>query len=323
MIDQKLSAVALLVALWAGSAGGCGAQGHGGGAQQPPSKTKPDKTTPAPSPHARETPVPTNIELKELAAGAYSSVHESFVLVARDTQTYAALRALVNDLPDQPADFFRKQAVVAAFLGQRRSGGYGVEIKQTGRTQVSVSEHAPPKDAMTTMALTAPFRVIALPLEMDESLALTLDATWRARLRPYQIAEGGLTVFGGFAGRQSPSRLEGGFGVMRLGELATFIFDVRSTGGERAGRLVDTATGSVSADGQVSLPRLDSFGLSGALESPLRAKGQFSAGEQNLTLSFEVVPAKNISDNFGARGQFTANATAPAPASKALNDEPM
>lgn len=321
MIEQKLGAVALLVALWAGSAGGCGVQGQGGGAQQPASKPTPGK--PAPTPSAGETTVPTNIELKELAAGGYSSVHESFVLVARDGEMYAALRALVKELPEQSPDFFRAHAVVAAFLGQRRSGGYVVEIKQTGRTQLSVGEQAPPKGALTTMALTAPFRVVVLPLAMDESLTLTLDATWRARLRPYQITEGGLTVFGGFAGRQSPARLEGGFGVMRLGELATFVFDVRSTGGERAGRLADTATGTVAADGRVTVPRLDSFGLSGALESPLRAKGQFGAGEQTLTLSFEVVPAKNISDNLGMRGEFTANATAPAPASKALNDEPM
>ncbi|HYY42147.1 MAG TPA: protease complex subunit PrcB family protein, partial [Pyrinomonadaceae bacterium] len=196
MIEQKFSVLVLALTLSAGSAGGCGVQGQGGGggSAQQPKQTKPDK--PTPTPRAEEMPMPTNSELKELAAGGYSSVHDSFVLVARDADTYAALRELVKDLPDEPPAFFKANAVVAAFLGQRRSGGYGVEIKQTGRGQLSINEHAPPKDAMVTMALTAPFRVVALPVSMDESLALTLDATWRARLRPYEITEGDVTVFG-------------------------------------------------------------------------------------------------------------------------------
>ncbi|MFL6209616.1 MAG: protease complex subunit PrcB family protein [Pyrinomonadaceae bacterium] len=319
MIEQKLSAALLVLALSAGSAGGCGRAGRGAdnsAAQQP------KKTMPTPTPQTGEMPVPTS-ELNELATGAYSSVHESFVLVARDAQTYAALRPLVQDLPDQPANFFQTHVVVAAFLGQRRSGGYGVEIKQTGRGQLGINEHAPPKGAMTTMALTAPFRVVALPLDIDNSLGLALDATWRARLRPYQLTAGELSVYGGFAGISDRASLAGQLSIMRLNDLATFVFDVRSTGGKRAGRLVDTATGSVNAAGEISLPRLDSFGLSGAIESPLRAKGEFTKGEQSLTLSFETVPATNVSDNFGARGQLEANATAPAPANKALTDEPM
>jgi hypothetical protein len=320
MIEQKLSAAVLVLALSAGSAGGCGRAGRGGADNS--AAQQPKKTMPTPTPQTGETPVPTS-ELKELAAGVYSSVHESFVLVARDAQTYAALRTLIQNLPDQPANFFQTHAVVAAFLGQRRSGGYGVEIKQTGQGQLSINEHAPPKGAMTTMALTAPFRVVALPLDIDNSLVLTLDATWRARLRPYQLTAGELLVYGGFAGISDRASLAGQLSIMRLNDLATFVFDVRSTGGARAGRLADTATGSVNAAGEISLPRLDSFGLSRAIESPLRAKGAFTKGEQSLTLSFETVPATNVSDNFGARGTLNANATAPAPANKALTDEPM
>jgi hypothetical protein len=318
MIEQKLSAAVLVLALSAGSAGGCGRTGRGADNS---ATQQPKQTVPTP-PQTGEPTVPTS-DLKELAAGAYSSVHESFVLVARDAQTYAALRTLVQDLPDQPANFFQTHVVVAAFLGQRRSGGYGVEIKQTGRGQLSINEHAPPKGAMTTMALTAPFRVVALPLDIDNSLVLALAATWRARLRPYQLTTGELLVYGGFAGRQNNSKLTGQLSVMRAGELATFVFNVQSTGDGRAGRLVDTATGRVAADGQISLPRLDAFGLSGATEAPLRASGQFANGEQDLTLSFETVPLTNVADNFAARGQLNAHVTAPAPANKALTDEPM
>src|SRR4051794_27567990 len=138
MIEQKLSAAMLVLALSAGSAGGCGRAGRGGDDNSAPQQSKqPSKSMPTPTPQTGEPTVPTS-ELKELAAGAYGSIHESFVLVARDAQTYAALRTLVPTLPDQPANFFQTHAVVAAFLGQRRSGGYGVEIKQTGRGQLSI-----------------------------------------------------------------------------------------------------------------------------------------------------------------------------------------
>ena len=243
--------------------------------------------------------------------------------VARDAETYAALRTLVRDLPDESADFFKAHAVVAAFLGQRNTGGYSVEIRQTGRTQLNIAEHAPPKDAIVTMALTAPFRVVALPLDMDSALSLTLDAAWQKNVRPYRITAGELLVFGGFAGIQERSRLEGKLGIMRAGELATLLCDVRSVGGARERHMSDAATGRVDANGHITLTRLDAFALSGATDSPLRADGAFTAGEQNLTLSFETVPAPHVADNFAARGKISATATAPAPAKTADEDVPL
>ncbi len=268
--------------------------------------------------------MPTDSQLTDLAAGNYGSMRESFVLVARDTQTYGALRKMITNLPDQSAAFLRTHAVVAAFLGQRRTGGYSIEIKQTARGRLSLIEHAPAKGMMTTQALTAPFRVVVLPVEPDDALDLTLDATWQQRQRPYRITGGGITVIGGFAGLSEKAQLAGTLRVMRAGDLATFTFDVQSTGGHRARHMADTATGMVDAAGNVTFTRFDAFALSGATESPFRASGQFSNKETNLTLSFETIPAPHVADNFGAKGNLSAIATAPAPANKALSDdEPM
>ncbi len=324
MVHHKLSICALVLVLLAGSVSGCDAQRRRRGRTVKPTPTNvpaPAPTVPAQTGDQAVTPDST---LTELARGNYGSIRESFVLVARDAQTYAALRKMITSLPDQSADFFRTHAVVAAFLGQRRTGGYGVEIKQTARGRLSIGEQAPPKGAMTTMALSAPFCIVALPVEPNDALDLTLAATWQQRQRPYRITAGTIKVSGGFAGISEEAQLAGTLRVMRAGDLATFTFDVQSTGGQRARRMADTATGTVDAAGNVTLTRCDAFALSGATESPFRATGQFIKDEQNLTLSFETIPAPHVADNFGATGKLSATATAPAPAKKAfLDDEPM
>lgn len=322
MRQRKWGVCVLLLTLLLGgaSASSCSAQRRAGTKRATPPATP---AVPSPTPRPAETPVQPDNTLIELAAGANATLRQPFVLVARDAETYAALRTLAAGLPAQRADFFKTHAVVAAFLGQRNTGGYSVEMRRTGRTQLSIAEHAPPKDAMVTMALTAPFRVVALPLDIDDALSLTLAAAWQKNVRPYKITEGELVVFGGFAGRSNRSRLAGTLGVMRAGEWATLLCDVRSVGGERERRMLDAATGRVEAGGRITLKRLDAFALSGATESPLRADGAFTDGEQNLTLSFESVPNPQVADNFAARGSFSATATAPAPTVKRDDDEPM
>ncbi|HEX8073162.1 MAG TPA: protease complex subunit PrcB family protein [Pyrinomonadaceae bacterium] len=324
MRRRKLSLLFLCAALLAADTGAsaCAAQQRRAGkpAPTPAPTTAPAQPAPAPT---GDKPLPNDGQLTELAAGNYDGIADPFVFVARDADTYAALRQLVARLPDERADFFQSHAVVAAFLGQRRSGGYGVEIKQTGPRLLSIGERTPPKGAMVTMALTAPFRVVAVAVEPDHALALELGATWQQRARPYRVTAGELTVYGGFAGMRENAKLAGTLGVMRAGALVTVTFDVESTGGRRARRMTDTASGTVADGGRVTLARLDSFALSGAIESPFRAQGTFADDEQVLTLNFQTVPSPRISDNYEARGQLTANATAPAPPKSGMSKEPM
>lgn len=265
--------------------------------------------------------VPSNSEIKELAAGNRSSIFESFVLVGRDVQTYAALRALHSGLPEQSTDFFKSSAVIAVFLGQRRTSGYGVEITRESDGQVRIVEHVPSKDTIVKMVLSAPFKIVATPVETDHPVKLSLDTTWKNRLRPYRVTSGELSITGGFAGVNEKLRLEGSLSIMRADTLATIVFELQSAGGKQPRQLRDTASGLVDASGRVKLSRVDASALTGAIQSPFRVTGQFTENEQNLDLGFETIAAPNISDNFSATASLKALATAPQPANQAITGQ--
>src|SRR5438067_11979553 len=65
-------------------------------------------------------------DLKVLAEGSISPINTSIVDVLRDGETYATLRGQATNLPELKADFFKSNIVIAVFLGQRNTGGYGI-----------------------------------------------------------------------------------------------------------------------------------------------------------------------------------------------------
>src|SRR5437764_175538 len=66
-------------------------------------------------------------ELKIIAEGSQSSITKSFIAVIRDAETYEALRRAAGNLPDTNVDF-DSHILIAAFLGERNTGGYSVEM---------------------------------------------------------------------------------------------------------------------------------------------------------------------------------------------------
>jgi hypothetical protein len=285
-----------------------------------PAQEQGKRATPAPTttPGEKEKTGTMDGEIKELAAGSHCPVFESFVFVARDVHTYQALRILNISLPDQDADFFNSHAVIAAFLGQRRTGGFGVNISQATDGVVQVAERIP--KGMVTMVLTTPFKIVAVPVKSDAPIALSLDATWKSRWRNYRLTNGELTITGGFGGVHESSALEGTLQIMRERTLATFTFQLRSTG-KRKAQMLDVASGTVTESGQVSLAYLESQALSGAIQSPFKATGQFNSDEQELTLSLETVPSPHISDNFSGGASLRAIAITPRPTNRAITGE--
>ncbi len=316
----------------------CAPSCNNGGERLPPSATlggnrtpsgSTSSPTPAATPMTKQTPVQgatpvdttpatTAGEVKTLAEGARAAVSEAFLFVARDAETYAALRGVVPGLPEQRAEFFRTNAVVAAFLGERRTGGYAVRVTRAeataGALLLRVSEQRPAKDAMLTQALTTPFQVVTIAVAPDQPLTFALDPAWQGRLRPYRVTAGEAEVTGGFAGIKTKFALTGTFGVMRSDKFATFIFDVAGAGDRNNTRraLRDTATALAQPDGSLRLARVDAYALSGAIESPLRIEGRFAANEDKLAFTFQSVPAPHVSDNFTVNGQLDAVAAAPA-----------
>ena len=327
MARTKYGALAMLAILVFNTMGvsACGASqgrkdGRAGkeeGAPPQQGKTQPAKPLPVP---VKENGVAGNGEIKELAAGGQGTISESFLFVARDAETYATLRRLHEALPEHGAGFFKTNAVVAAFLGQRRSGGYSVGVTRTNAGALRIAENAPAKGAMVTMALTAPFKIVSVAANEEKPLALELDATWQEALRPYRVNAGEFTRMGGFAGREEKSSLAGDLRIMRHGQFATLFFNLKGKGAEGERALTDAATGTLSPEGNFSLARLDAGSFVPPPSYPLRASGKFTDNESKLLLTFEVMQAK-VNDGYGGKGRLEATAIAPPPKKKAITGD--
>jgi hypothetical protein len=312
----------IIVALLSLIANGAAAAGCGTGAQQQRQQSA-QQNGQSNDPHVERLPTPppaekgnVNSDIKILTQGAHNLVSEAFIAVARDAETYQELRGLDDNLPILSADAFQGTAVVAAFLGQRRTGGYGVEITRSADGALRISESRPPQGAMTTQVLTTPYKIVSVPIENERSLQLDLGPTWRAEQRSYQITSGEFTMSGGFAGRSENIKLQGGFSTLRHATLATFIFDVKGTGGTKPRELKEVATGMVRENGAVSLARFNAGSLVEPPANLLKAKGQFTAQENELTLEFESLPS-TVADGYQGTGRLAAKASGPAPPKKA------
>ena len=71
--------------------------------------------------------------------------------------------------------------VVGVFLGERNSGGYSLEVlglRASGDDSIVVEarEVAPPPDAMTTQALTAPYRLLLVERAPGDGQVLWVEA---------------------------------------------------------------------------------------------------------------------------------------------------
>ena len=326
-IHASLLLVAMSLAMNGAGAAGCGAKSNNSAQKSRPPKNGNASQAQTPAPEGESV---TGSEMKVLAEGAYSKVQDAFIAVARDEETYAALRESVENLPEQSADYFEKNLVVAVFLGQRRSGGYGVEIAQASKGHLRVSERTPPKGAMTTQALTAPFKIVSIKIS-DEGHAIDAapaiieaDAAWQAAMRAYRVSGGAFKTGGGFAGRFENLKLEGELRIMRQGKLATVFFNVKGAGGAKARALTETATGVVQDGGGITLPRFDPNTLVDVPRGALRASGQLTEKESKLSLTFESLPTI-VADGYGGSGQLEAVATTPAPAKKSAQnaEQPM
>lgn len=68
------------------------------------------------------------------------------------------------DLPDVD---FTKEMVIAAFAGQKSTGGYSIEIKKITKTGkklfVQIEMTNPGRSCLNTQALTSPYHIVAIP----------------------------------------------------------------------------------------------------------------------------------------------------------------
>jgi PrcB C-terminal len=186
-----------------------------------------------------------NQDLQQLSASNHSTIAEPFIFVARDVETYARLREAVTNLPEQPAEFFSSNAVIAVFLGQRPTGGYLVEITVDSRGVVKIAERTPPKGSMQKMVLSAPHKVVSVPVQSSQGLSIELEETWRKKLVPYNSKGGQVVLQAVIAGKKQRVKPKGPIYIMRAGELATFLFGPETSTGDSS-QIFEAVSGKLS-----------------------------------------------------------------------------
>jgi hypothetical protein len=240
-------------------------------------------------------------EIKNIAEGSYGAVETPFIYVARSKETYAHLQSFIENLPPATEIDFSRASVVAAFAGTKNTGGYSVTIRNAnGKISVEVVE--PPKDAITTDALTMPFLVSLVPVEKEKSLPLEVSANWKSAMQTYKVASGKFESSGGLAGRLKKFDAEGTIGVMRFGDYVTLAFNLSGKGADKNMKLTEMASG-MAKDGAIDLARLDAGSFSAGPKAPLKVSGTIS--NDKLSVRFEPLPV-NIPDGFQVGGKIDA-----------------
>lgn len=240
-------------------------------------------------------------EMKILAEGSFGKIEQPFLFVARDPETFARLKNLIEDLPPASEVNFANQAVVAAFAGTKNTGGYSVEIKNAGG-KISVSVNSPPPDAMVTEALTMPYKIAAVPVKSENPVNLEVSEEWKKTAEIYKISSGTFEYSGGITGRGKSFTAEGTIDVYRFDDLVTLRFNLSGTGAEKNMKLTETASGVLSG-GKLEISRLDAGSFSEGPKPPVKVSGAIA--NDSLELSFEPLQS-NVADGFQVRGKLKA-----------------
>ncbi len=246
---------------------------------------------------------PTGENVKIIAEDVYESLETPFIFVARSAETYAQLQKFVAlKLPPATEIDFAKSAVVAAFAGTKNTGGYSVSVKKTA-DKITIGLIEPPKDAITTDALTTPFAVSLVSIEAEETLPVEVSENWKNPMQAFKVVSGEFESSGGFAGRLKKFNAEGTIGVLSFGDYATLFFNLSGKGADASGmRLTETASGAMK-NGTIDLARLDAGSFSENPKPPLKVSGMLS--NDKISLTFEPLPA-TVADGFQTGGKLEA-----------------
>jgi hypothetical protein len=108
------------------------------------------------------------VTIRTLGQGAVSQIQQQRRVVVRTEAEWRRLwtqHAGAEAAP--PAVDFRRDMVLAAFMGERPTGGFQVQIagvrRDRGSLLVDVREQQPRPDDIVTQAFTAPFHLVAVP----------------------------------------------------------------------------------------------------------------------------------------------------------------
>jgi PrcB C-terminal len=268
-----------------------------------------------PSTKAADT---TSEDINVLAQGSHSEVAKPFLAVAREPQVYAQLRKLEPSLPSLTEEFFKERLVVAAFMGDRNTAGYSVEITRASNGAIWVAANGPGKGSMVAQVITAPFKVVSVPRQPWSGL--DAEGIWQAAADHYRVTRGDFTVSGGLMGRREDFGVVGQIRVLRVGKLATFLLDLKNSDGVKQRSLKDSATG-FEEEGRITIQLMDSGSLIEMPHGDLSATGKFSGNSKRLAIRFTSLPTMFIADGYGGGGSVEAEAAAPIPMNRLAADK--
>ena len=292
---QSLIIATILSLLFSGGGSGCRASKS---SNPPPQSQNPAE--PKANPMGDEDHV--SGELKVIAQGFHSSITDPFIAVIRDEATYTELQKLDSNLPKLNVDL-KTNMLIAAFLGQRNTGGYSVEFTRAGNGDVRVAEKAPGKDMMVPQVITSPFKIVSLPVDGTTPISISTDAAFRQTAQLYRIDQGNFTISGGFAGRSDTYSLAGKIQVTRLADLVTVGFAIVGTGTSRERSLRDVGTG-VMKDDSFAISRMSRGSLVDPPTGDLRVSGRF-VETNRLVLDLDTGGAI-VPDGFSGKGTIEA-----------------
>ena len=297
---QSVIIATILSLLFSGGAGGCRTKNFNVPPRQSQSSTGQSNTV--------DNQNQTSGNLKVIAQGFHSSITDPFIAVIRDEATYAELQKLDSNLPKLSVDL-KTNTVIAAFLGQRNTGGYSVEITRAANGEIQATEKVPGKDVMVPQMITAPFKIVSLPVEGTTPISISPSDAFKQTAQLYRIDKGSFTISGGFAGRTDTYSLAGKLQVTRLGALVTVGFAVVSAGAPREHSLRDVATG-VMKDNSFEISRMSRGSLVDPPTGDLRVIGKFLEAKR-VTMELDTGGAI-VPDGFSGRGSIEARMVATA-----------
>ena len=110
-------------------------------------------------------------KIRNIAKGGFSGIQEATEVVVTNSTQWTELwkkhSARKIPEPTAPEIDFDKESVLFVGLGQKRSGGYAVEIaglrQVADKTEVLVKTREPRPGGIQIQAVTAPFHIVAVP----------------------------------------------------------------------------------------------------------------------------------------------------------------
>lgn len=241
-------------------------------------------------------------QMNVLIEGFQSSITKPFVAVIRDSETYSVLTKLERNLPALGKEFFESHVVIAAFLGERNTGGYTVQIEEAPGA-IRITESKPGKGMMVPQMITTPFKVVSIERNVSSSVVLAIGETWTAAAQTYN-AQGNFSASGGFAGIREEFSIGGRIRVTRLNNLATFAFDLSSPYEKRRCRLAEFAT-AISENDRAEIAKMSADLLVMQPNSGLKATAVFHDAEKRFSVTFEPLPA-TVADGYSGQGSIEA-----------------